>query len=82
MGMDQQTISKGEAIMKQEPVRLSDQLREIIATNGLSRYKLAQLSRVDASQLCRFVHGTARLTTDSLDRIGLVLQLRLVEGGK
>lgn len=34
---------------------------------------------VDASQLCRFVKGKGRLTTDSLDRIAMVLGLRLVQ---
>jgi transcriptional regulator with XRE-family HTH domain len=58
---------------------LSDQLREIIETCELSRYEIAKRSKVDASQLHRFLHGTGRLTTDSLDRIGAVLRLRFTE---
>ena len=55
---------------------LSQQLRTIIKTSELSRYRIAKESGVDASQLHRFVNGTGRLTTDSLDAIGKVLGLR------
>lgn len=58
---------------------LSDQLRQIIETGELSRYEIAKRSGIDASQLHRFVKGKGRLTTDSLDKIGAALQLRLVQ---
>ena len=45
----------------------------------MTRYRLSKEAAVDASQLCRFVQGKGRLTTDSLDRIGEVLRLRLVQ---
>ena len=61
-----------------KPKTLSDQLREIIETGPLSRYRIAKDSGVDASQLLRFVRGDGRLTNDSLDKIGDVLKLRLV----
>ena len=60
-----------------KPKTLSDQLREIIETGPLSRYRIAKDSGVDASQLLRFVRGDGRLTNDSLDKIGEVLKLRL-----
>ena len=60
----------------QKPATLSDQLRKIIEDGSLSRYEIAKRSNVDASQLLRFVRGTGRLTTDSLDKIGAVLGLR------
>jgi transcriptional regulator with XRE-family HTH domain len=60
------------------PKTLSDQLRQIIEAGPLSRYRIAKDSRVDASQLLRFMRGDGRLTNDSLDRIGGVLKLRLV----
>ena len=48
-----------------------------------SRYRrLSKEAAVDASQLCRFVKGRGRLTTDSLDRIGEVLRLRFVQDGE
>ena len=55
---------------------LSRQLRQIIETGPMSRYELAKLSGVDAGQLHRFVAGTGRLTTTTLDRVGAVLKLR------
>ena len=55
---------------------LSEQLREIIEKGSMSRYRIAKESGVDASQLHRFISGTGRLTTDSLDKIGNVLGLR------
>ena len=58
---------------------LSDQLREIIESGPVTRYRLSKEAAVDASQLCRFVQGKGRLTTDSLDRIGEVLRLRIVQ---
>jgi len=58
---------------------LSDQLREIIEGGPVTRYRLSKEAAVDASQLCRFVKGKGRLTTDSLDRIGEVLRLRLTQ---
>jgi len=58
---------------------LSEQLREIIEAGPVTRYRLSKDAAVDASQLCRFVKGKGRLTTDSLDRIGDVLRLRFVQ---
>jgi hypothetical protein len=64
---------------RRKPQLLSDQLREIIEGGPVTRYRLSKEARVDASQLCRFVQRKGRLTTDSLDRIGEVLRLRLVQ---
>ncbi len=62
-----------------KPATLSDQLRHIIEAGELSRYEIAKRSGVDASQLHRFVKGKGRLTNDSLDKIGAVLQLRFIQ---
>lgn len=59
---------------------LSDQLRDIIENGSVTRYRLSKESGVDASQLCRFVKGKGKLTTDTLDAIGKTLRLRLVVG--
>ena len=64
---------------KAKQTTLSDQLRAIIANGELSRYEIAKRSGVDASQLHRFVYGTGRLTTDSLDKIGAALRLRITQ---
>lgn len=57
---------------------VSDQLRQIIEDGPLTRYRISKDSGVDSSQLLRFVRGDGRLTTDSLDRIGEVLKLRII----
>lgn len=56
---------------------LSDQLRVIIRNHEMSRYAICRAADVDPSQLHRFLNGKGRLTTDSLDRIGKALGLRL-----
>ena len=57
---------------------LSDQLRKIIEHGPLTWHRISQDSGVDASLLLRFVHGRGKLTTDTPDRIGDVLKLRIV----
>jgi plasmid maintenance system antidote protein VapI len=57
---------------------LSEQLRKLILEHELSRYAICKAARVDPGQMHRFINGTGRLTTDSLDRIGNVLGLRFV----
>lgn len=61
------------------PATLSEQLRDIIENGPVTRYRIAKESGVDASQLHRFVNGTGKLTTDSLDKIGAVLGLRFIQ---
>ncbi len=60
---------------EENPPTLSAQLREIIESAGISRYRLAKESGVDAGQLCRFIKGNGRLSMESLDSIGSVLGL-------
>ena len=64
---------------RKRPATLSEQLRDIIENGTMTRYRISKESGVDASQLHRFVNGTGRLTTDSLDAIGAVLKLRFVQ---
>ena len=72
----------GTKAKRNKPQSLSDQLREIIETGPMSRYELGKRAAVDASHLCKFIQGKARLTNDSLDRIGQVLRLRFVQDGE
>ena len=65
-------------IKRKRQQSLSAQLRNIIENGSMSRYEISKRSKVDASQLHRFVNGNGRLTTDSLDKIGNVLGLRFV----
>lgn len=63
---------------RQKRQRLSEQLREIIEDGPVSRYRIAKETGIDPGQLSRFIHGTGRLTTDSLDKVGECLRLRFV----
>ena len=56
----------------------SDQLRRRIAESGMSRNQICAAAEIDPSHLHRFVHGTGRLTNDTIDRLAAVLELRLV----
>lgn len=60
----------------------SDQLRRIIEDSDLSRNQLCKAAEVDPSHLHRFVHGTGRLTNDSIDKLVEVLGVRLVQDRK
>ena len=61
---------------------LSDQLRKLIEDSELTRYRIAIDAEIDHSQLSRFMKGNGRLTTDSMDRIGKVLELELKVKGE
>jgi len=64
---------------KTRPETLSDQLRRIIADSELSRHAICKAAGIDPAHLYRFVHDKpgGRLTTDSVDKLGAVLRLRL-----
>ena len=60
-----------------KPETLSDQLRQIIADCGMSRYEISKQSGVPEAALSRFVNGKTGLTTDTLDRLAPTLGLEL-----
>jgi transcriptional regulator with XRE-family HTH domain len=65
------------------PHSLSEQLRTIIRSRGLSAYKLGRDAKVDRSIVTRFLNREGSLSLESLDQIAAALRLRLVEvGGK
>ena len=66
---------------KRRPKRresFSNQLRRIIDESELSRNQLCKAANLDPSHLHKFVHGTGRLTNDTIDRLLAVLGVRLV----
>ena len=63
---------------RRQPKLLSDQLREILDSGPMTRYRLSKEAGVDQGQLSRFVLGKGQMTFNTLDRIGQVLKLRLV----
>ena len=44
----------------------------------MSRNRICIASEIDPSHLHRFVHGTGRLTNDTIDRLAETLCVRLV----
>lgn len=57
---------------------ISNQIRQIVIDLGISRYRLSKESGIDEGALSRFMAGTANLSLDAVDRIGVVLHLELI----
>lgn len=62
--------------------KLSDQLRRAIDASGMSRYRICALIGLDKSVMSRFMAGTSGLSVETLDRLGELLELRVVAGVK
>jgi hypothetical protein len=58
-------------------IPVSDQLRRLIKTCGMTRYRLARETGIDAATLCRFAAGECGLSMKALDRLGHVLELKI-----
>jgi len=63
---------------KRRAETFSKQLRRIIAESEMSRNQICLAAEIDPSHLHRFVHGTGRLTNETIDRLAEVLRLRVV----
>jgi predicted transcriptional regulator len=62
---------------KRRAETFSKQLRRIIAESEMSRNQICLAAGIDPSHLHRFVHGTGRLTNDTIDRLTEALRIRL-----
>lgn len=60
--------------------RLSDQIRQAIDASGMSRYRICNLIGLDKSVMSRFMAGTCGLSIENLDRLGELLDIRIVTG--
>lgn len=60
---------------------LSDQLREVIASRGITAYTLGQLAEIDAGVIQRFITRKRDIRLETADRLAHRLGLRLVEVG-
>ncbi len=61
--------------------RVSDQLRRLVDTSGMSRYEIAKRTGIDPSALSRFMSGERGLSTKALDKLGQLLDLEVVMHG-
>ena len=64
--------------MAKQRKQLSDAVRQAIDDSGESRYAIAKATGIDESALSKFYNGHRGINTDTLDRIGDHLGLRIV----
>lgn len=68
--------------MKQNHVKLSDQLRAAIEAAGKSRYRLSKETGIDEATLSRFAHGKGGLSMEGIDLLGEALGLSITVGDR
>ncbi len=61
------------------PTGLSEQLRRILESRGVSAYALDKAADLDPGVVARFLDGRRGLTLASADRLAAALGIRLVE---
>jgi len=57
---------------------VSDQIRSLIQSCGITRYEIAKRTGIDQSALTRFMSGERGLSTPALDTLGELLGLKVV----
>lgn len=67
-----------DGMKKKRSRTLSDAVRKAIDDSGESRYAIAKATGIDESALAKFYNGHRGITTDTLDRLGEYLALRIV----
>ena len=60
---------------------LSAQLADVIESRGLTAYAAAKLADVDPGAVARFMAGKTGMNSETFDKLGRALGLRLVELG-
>jgi predicted XRE-type DNA-binding protein len=68
--------------MKEERVKLSDQVRRAVNESGMSRYAICKVIGMDQSIMSRFMNGKGGLQQDSLDALADLLELDIVVRGE
>ena len=63
--------------MKNKRPKLSDQIRQAVATCGQTRYAIAKTTGIDAATLCRFMSAERGLPMKTLDRLADYLELNI-----
>ena len=71
-----------DAVAKARPKHtLSAQLADVIESRGLTAYAAAKLADVDPGAVSRFLTGKTGITSETFDKLGRALGLRLIELG-
>lgn len=66
--------------MRKPTASLSDQIRSVIAARGLTAAAVAAEAKLNPSVVARFLSHARGASSDSLDAMAEVLDLRVVEG--
>lgn len=61
--------------------KVSDQIRRLIDSSGMSRYEIAKRTGIDQSAVSRFMTGERGLSMTALDTLGELLDLEVVMHG-
>lgn len=62
---------------RKSPVPVSQQLRRIIESCGLSRYEICRRTGIDQGQLSKFMAGDMWFSEQKLNELGAFLRIRL-----
>lgn len=63
--------------MRNERIKLSDQVRQAVKASGLSRYRICKTLRIAESTLSRFMSGQGGLSMEYLDALADLLELNI-----
>ncbi len=63
---------------KKQAKQFSDEIRAAVESCGMTRYRIAKETGIDAAVLCRFVQGQVGLSMDTLDKLAECIGLRIV----
>jgi hypothetical protein len=61
-----------------KPRKLSSQLRDLIKASPMSCYRISRETGVAESTLSKFMNGQVGMTLGTVDKIAVVLKLRVV----
>ena len=57
---------------------VTDQIRRLVDSCGMSRYEIAKRTGIDQSAMSRFMSGERGLSSTALDALGELLDLQVV----
>ena len=62
---------------KKQVKQFSDEIRAAVENCGMTRYRIAKQTDIDAAVLCRFVQGQVGLSMDTLDKLADCIGLHI-----